>query len=172
MKTVSIATLFLFFLFISCGDYRKPDPINKLAMDISTHISKKYNLIPIAIGGGEKEGKIDLVKVKFNFDGKPLNISEGRELMIMIVKDILNFINDNKEISASLSNNPFEFKNLHVAIFCHDLEGKLIFDPYLNTISAGCNEIGYFSIDPDNSLRFKKETYETYAEAFEKVKND
>ncbi len=171
MKIILSLILLFSFIFFQFKDFTKPDPVNNLAIEVSKFIAEKYELTPIGIGGSFKEG-ISLIKVKFNFNGKPLDIGEGRKMIINVSEDVLKFINSNQNIRHLLKNYPFNIDNIDIDIFCYNSEGKVINDPYLKIISNDHKEISYFTQDPNNSLRYKQEIFETYIEALRKVKNN
>ena len=170
MKIYLLLFFPLLFAIMKFNKYKEPDLVNKLGLELAEYVEKKYSLTPSGIGGSIKENKIQFITVHFCFKGNPVDIETGRKLLLPIVNDLLIFLNDKPEIRQNIQEYPFTSKNLDIAIFFYDFENKVISHPYLNTISARKEEIGYFTRDPHNRYKYELEMYEPYEEALKKVK--
>ena len=67
----------------------------------------------------------------------------------------MTFLNNRPKIRQNIQEYPFTSKNLDIAIFFYDFKNEVISHPYLNTISARKEEVGYFTRDPQNRAWFK-----------------
>ena len=52
-----------------------------------------------------------------------------RELLIKSAQELLNQINENKEIQEFLKERPFTIKNVQIIIYNHDKNGQEVYDP-------------------------------------------
>jgi len=147
-----------------------PDEVDKFAIKVSKELAKKYGLNYSGIGGGATKEGVWLVKTHFIFKGLPLDIDQGRKIIVPMLEEFLTEINENKDIRSLLRDYPFTPKNIDIVIICHDFDNETIYDHYLDTITASNREIGFFTRDPENKHKYKLEMYEPYEEALEKVK--
>ncbi len=172
MKSFWIISLFLFLVCVQCNRYSQPSTNTKLAGEINKFIAKKYGLIPCGVGGGKTKKGLPLVIIRFIYQGKLLNIEEGRKLFIEVLEDSLEFIKENQKNINNFQGGSFTYENIDLSIYCFDSEERRVFDPYLDIIGNYSNKIGYFTQDPNDRYKIIQEIYETYDEAFEKLKNE
>jgi len=159
----------MFFMFMQCGQFGGPDPVDKLASKIAKDLSKKYHLSPCAIGGEAKEGKSSRVIVDFQFEGNALDITESRKLMVSVAQDFL--IEFNKQVDPNIVYSyPFTPNEINLGIYCSSKSGKNFLDPFASFVVASKSKFGFFTEDPNNCFKLKQEVYEPFEEAVEKVK--
>jgi len=158
------------YMFVKSKSYGQLDEVDKFAIKVSKNLAKKYGLSHAGIGGGATKEGVWIVKTHFLFEGLPLDIDQGRKIIIPMLEEFLTEINENKNIRSLLRDYPFTPKNIGIVIICHDFDNETIYDPYLDTMTASNGKIGYFTRDPDNKYRYKFKMYEPYEEALEKVK--
>lgn len=129
-------------------------------------LSKRYGLIPIGIGGGEKDGKSTREYVAFHIH-KKLTKEEARILIIEIVELFLHKINGSKEISHYLYDNPFTYKNLEFRVFIFDKDGSDVFHPDLGLVSlTPLGTISFVTYEPGTYANYASESEEPYEEAY------
>jgi len=159
----------MFFMFMQCGQFSGPDPVDRLASKIAKDLGKKYHLSPCAIGGAAKEGKSSQVIVDFQFEGNALDMVEGRKLMVSLAQDFL--IEFNKQVDPQdVYSYPFKTKDIDLGIYCQSKSGKVFKDPFVKILVSSNDKIGFFTEDPNNCLKLKQKIYEPFEEAVEKVK--
>lgn len=127
-------------------------------------IRDKYNLIPCGVGVAMPGGPIQEVTLCFNTK-YPKTKAQLRELLIKIAQELLNQVNENKEIQEFIKDPPFTIKNVHIIIYNHDRNGKSLRDPEISNAQILQGILDYATIDPDDSFKYKNEYEESYEEA-------
>ncbi len=79
-------------------------------------------LYPCGSGGGTMP-KIRMLSLSFNYY-KKTTLEEARELLVYCVETFLSVVNSNERIHQYLINNPFEVKNIDIAIFFSNPDGS------------------------------------------------
>jgi len=170
---LSFAIIFASLFSIQDG---KTDPYKKnqalmasIIDDSIDQLSKRYGLIPIGTGGGEKEGKSWLKCVSFQLY-KKITKDEARILMVEMVEIFLRNINKNKIIIPYLYNHPFTYKNLELSVFILDKDGSDIFHPHLGLISlTESGTVNFVSYEPGPMCDYATDIEEPYEETYKIV---
>lgn len=123
----------------------------------------KYHMIQSGIGIGGMD-KVWLMQLTFDRHNSLLNEEEARKLIVNCVNDFLEAVNNEKELKPFLENYPFIAKNLKVSIHNWD-HGHYAIEPYIITVSESKGEVGYFTIEDQDSMQYKSEKYESFEEA-------
>ena len=91
--------------------------------------------------------------------------------MIGSAKELLDQVNQKKEIFPYLKVVPFTEHNVQIIIFNHDKAGLELLDPMIASAEISRGVLTYRTINPDNTLRVKNRFTETYQEAVKLVRN-
>ena len=130
-------------------------------------LGKKYHMSQCGVGGGGagKEG-VWLMALAFQRFGPLLTEEEARKLIISCLDDFLTSVNKDEEIRPFLKNYPFTSKNTELVIHNYNVDGYVIYHPYISTVAANREgEISYFTEDESSPFTYKSKKYETYEEA-------
>lgn len=172
MKLVFI--LFGFFLITSCNQsFQKSYQFNedeKLANEIMKKVAyelkREKDLIPCGTGG-QMMDEIEMLALSFLYN-KPINIDEGRKLLLTVIDKFMVAINNDKRIRQYLKNYPFLPKNVQVRIFINSTDGAKPPLEQLSVISA-LDEILRYEIDDIDGKLFKTIHKETYEQALQVI---
>lgn len=177
MKAI-ISSLLFWFIFAgftaSCNhqEYhlsRGEQLVNSILAKTAKMIKDKYNLKPCGSGASMPGGPIR--ELALCFDTKyPLTKEMLRELVIQTANELLNQVNDNREIQGFLKEFPFTIKNVQIIIYNHDKNGKSLMDPAISNAQILQGTLSYSTIDPQDTFRYKNEFVETYQEALHALK--
>ena len=112
--------LSLIFIFFSSCFFGDMVPINEriantVSVITSKKLQKKYQLNFIGIGKGRNKEEEQIFALSFNYN-EPLNISNGREIMVGSIKQFLADINNNILLRPFLEKYPFTEKNIEIRI--------------------------------------------------------
>ena len=91
--------------------------------------------------------------------------SKLRELLIKTAQELLNQVNENKEIQEFIKEPPFTIKNIQIIIYNHDKNGRSLRDPEISNAQILQGIVIYRTIDPEDSFKYKNEYEESYEEA-------
>ena len=174
MKT-TITFFLLLNLLIFAGFIMKDKPkeyrpskgeelVNSTLAKAAKIIKDKYNLKPCGEGASMPGGPIQ--KLALCFDTKyPYTKKQLRELIIKTAKELLNQVNENKEIQEFIKEPPFTIKNIQIIIYNHDKNGRSLRDPEISNAQILQGILSYATIDPEDSFKYKNEYEESYEEA-------
>lgn len=135
-------------------------------------LEKKYHMKQSAIGGGERNDKLWLIKIEFDRFGPKLTEQESRQLIVNCVTDLLNAINQDEKLTPFLEVHPFTSKNISFIIINYDPDGNSVFDPYSEVISCSESKLSYLTKDRSKKYGYKTKKYETFDEAIAILKNE
>lgn len=159
---------FSFSLFTS-----KPRDYADIARDIRAKVgnklAKKHHMDLIGIGGGMMKS-VYMIGLSFQIR-HPLDRNEARERIIDCVEELLTTINANEEIRPFLKNYPFTTKNVQVAIFSVNADGRAVFDPYITVVSVDQSDSITFRTEAPNEKFYKHRHREPYLEALAMLRN-
>jgi hypothetical protein len=117
--------------------------------------------------GGRMMDQIKVLHLSFIYY-KPIDIKEGRELLIASVNELIDVVNASEHIRPYLNNYPFEPKNIGIEIFLRNPDGSFVAPEQLRVISAE-EGILSFKIDNPETRLFQIVHKETYEEALLKI---
>lgn len=171
MKTIFVLliTLLIFTGFVMKNNQeyhlsRGEQLVNSILGKTAKIIKDKYNLKPCGEGAAMPGGPIQ--KLALCFDTKyPYTKEKLRELIIKTAQELLNQVNENKEIQEFIKEPPFTINNIQIIIYNHDKNGRSLRDPEISNAQILQGILSYSSIDPQDSFKYKNEYEETYEEA-------
>lgn len=164
---VIIAFFFFYFLNEDFVDSipESEKPVWSLSLQIAKEFKGKYNLNFIGLGQSVDAKFLKTLDLSFMLD-KILNKDEGRKLVLKCAKELLNNINDFKDIQPFLADHPFLEKNLGITIYFHkDQKHTTTIYPDICCISLTDGLIFYRIRDPNPPHLYKFSEEETIEEA-------
>jgi hypothetical protein len=137
--------------------------LNKVIFDMQ----KKYDLYACGTGG-EMMDEIRMLAISF-FYYHPIDIDEGRQLLISAIQHLVDEVNNNPEIRPYLANYPFQAKNIEIRVFICNPDGSNI-NPGMLSVVSSINGVLKYKIDKPGGRGFITVHQETYEEALEALK--
>lgn len=176
MKVIKIIII-VFFVFgcsknkvgyVETKESRERESLcNTILSRVAAQLKKEKKLSPIGFGGQTSSGVVMLALSFINYH--PLDIEEGRKLLIYCTDIFVDAVNKEERIHRYLKNYPFTPKNVEVAIFLRNSDGSTITSG-LRIISADNGFLEYEVDNPDGPLP-KTVLKETYQEALQKIES-
>mgnify|MGYP000219838679 CR=1 FL=1 len=136
----------------------------------ATVIEKKYKIKTSGSGISMPGGIVKKLALAFTTKNS-LSKNDLRKLLIEFGEELLQQINNNKNIQPFLETAPFTIENVQIIIYNHDKDNRNLFDPEISTAELSAGFLTYRTTSPDNPLRFNNEFKETYEEALEALQN-
>jgi hypothetical protein len=128
--------------------------VNSILSSTAKTIRDKYSLIPCGEGAAMPGGPIQ--ELTLCFDTKYIHTKEQlRILLINITKELVENVNENKEIQEFLKEPPFTIKNVEIVIYNHDQNGRSVCDPDVSVAEISQAKLVYRSINPQDSFKYK-----------------
>ena len=138
--------------------------VNSILGKTAKIIKDKYNLKPCGSGTAMPGGPIQ--EVTLCFDTKlPYTKNQLRELLIKSAEELLNQVNEDKEIHQFLKDQPFTIRNVEIIIYNNDKNGLEVFDPAISVARISQGNLIYRTTDVNDTFKYKKEFQESYEEA-------
>jgi hypothetical protein len=138
--------------------------VNDILAKTAKIIKDKYNLKPCGEGASMPGGPIQ--KLALCFDTKyPYTKEQLRELLIKSAEELLNQVNENKEIIQFLKERPFTIRNVEIIIYNSDKNGLEVFDPGISVARISQGNLIYRTTDVNDTFKYKNEFEESYEEA-------
>lgn len=162
--------LFAFLLIgfkISMSTDQIPDSecvVNKLLGQIANHLSKKFNMNPIATNVAMPREVVKLLGLNFQLVG-PLTKEELRKILVNSAQDFLSSINADKDIQSYLERIPFQINNIGITLFIIDSTGIEVDHPFIGIAKIREGKIEYLTLITTDIPNLKTEEKETYEEA-------
>jgi len=154
-------------LFFCCNS--NSEDYEKLADAITTETSQKLQAekgLCLIGTGGRMMDDIKMMSMSFEFF-HPIDVQQGRQLLIFSINEYLRDINNNEKIRSYLNKYPFTEKNIEIHIWIRNPDGSMVSLDKIYYISAIDGVLTYYIDDPERFSR--KIVYrETYAEALSK----
>jgi len=136
---------------------------NKISHQVAAQLKRDLDLYPFGTSGRIPD-KIKVLGLAFLYY-KPIDISEGRSLLISAVQHFIDEINACEPIRKYLEQYPFQPENVEIEIYIHNSDYSKIPPGKLNVISYSHGFLKYKIDDPKNEYRLKTIHKETYEEA-------
>ena len=138
---------------------------NIVSKEVAIQLKNELGLTPCG-SGGQAMDQVKMLALAFNYH-EPLDIETGREFLVAAVEKFAAEINSNEAIRPYLNNYPFGPKNIEIAIYIQDLNGRDMGPEELCVIVARRGILEYEI--PDGKFALKTVHKETYEEALEKL---
>jgi hypothetical protein len=139
---------------------------NEISKQVALQLKKEQDLYPCGFGGGMMH-QIRMLALSFNYY-KPVNIEQGREMLMAAGSLFLKTINENDEIRPYLDTYPFLPKNIEIRIFLMSSDGSLV-DPGKLYVISLIDDVLRYQIDHPETKKLTTIYSETYEEAAEKL---
>ncbi len=138
---------------------------NDITKKVAIELKNELDLLPFG-SGGQAMNQIKMLAISFLYR-HPLEIAEGRELLIAAVEKFAAKINANEAIRPYLNNYPFGPKNIEIRIFIQAPNGKDFGSEKLCLIKA---QEGFLEYEIHSGEYNLKTVYkETFEEALQKL---
>jgi hypothetical protein len=171
---ISLTTLLIFTGFIMRNRQQEFFPskgeqlINSTLAKAAKIIQEKYNIRPSGVGVAMPGGPIQ--EVTLCFDTKCPNTKEQlRQLLLKTAQELLDQINNNKELQEFIKEPPFTIKNVQIIIYNHDENGGTLYDPQILTAQISQTTLTYRTIESQDNFKLKNEFIETYENALKMI---
>ena len=159
---------FLIILCYGCILFFKPKDLasvrehatNIIMKKVATQLKNEKKLLPCGSGGQTSHG-VKKLSLSF-FYQEPLEIEEGRELLVEGVNTFVAAVNIDKRIRPYLADYPFEPKNVEILIFLQNSDGSQIIPGKLTCMAARRGFLTYDIKDQETQrlVTIHKESYE------------
>jgi len=142
--------------------------VNEISHSAAQKIKQKVDLYPFGSGGQISHG-VEMLALSFKYY-KPIEIEEGRELLIRAMNELISAVNEDERVHKYLNNFPFEERNVQVSIFISNPDGTDVEPGKLCVMGSIKGILDYSVKCPDR--RYSKEIHtETFKEAVSKLKS-
>ena len=169
-----IQSTLLFLAFTGLGMPTKESPdrdielVNQVLSTSVKIIQKKHNLRACGAGVSMPGGPIRELTLSFS-SNKLFLKEELRKILISAAHEMVQLVNNNKEIQQYLFQALFTEKNVQIIIFNHDANGRGVFDPEIAVAEISKGTLAYATEDSQNTFGYKNEFTETYEEALRAI---
>ena len=163
------ALTILIAVLTSCDDYSKDVQLVNQVLSTSVKIiQKKYNIRACGSGVSMPGGPIQKLILSFS-SNRPFLKEELRKILISAAHEMVQLVNNNKEIQQYLFQAPFTEKNVQIIIFNYDANGRGVFDPEIAVAEISRGTLAYATKDSQKTFGYKNEFTETYEEALNAI---
>jgi len=173
MRFWTKAILLALFITTACHPPRtsiseKQKLANEVRRKAATKIKKETQLSPCGTMG-QMLNEIQKLGLSFQYN-QPIDIVEGRRLLIQAVNTMLDEVNQEERIHSYLIRYPFRPQNIRIAIFLSSDDGGDVECGALSVIKFEDGALEY-KIDTPEKIKFITVYKETYEEALERIKD-
>jgi len=177
LKYISFAlvSVFVIYFLVFKNEPVEPIPENEkpvwaVSLQTAKEFKDKYNLQFIGLGQSADDKLLNTLKLSFVLE-KVLSKEEIRKLVLNCADNLLNNINNFKEIQPFLAAHPFQEKNIDISIFFYrDNKRSTTIHPNICCVSLSNNFIYYSTNEPLPPHPYKTRQKETIEEARQKVR--
>ena len=138
--------------------------VNSVLAKTAETIKKKYKLKPCGQGAAMPGGPIQELILCFDTKDQ-FTKEELRGLLIKSAQELLNQINENKDMQPFLIKQPFTIENVEIIIYNVDRNGMDLRDPAISIAQISQGRLIYRTNDPEDYFKYKNQYEETYNEA-------
>jgi hypothetical protein len=163
---------FLLFILFGCSEFNRLSYVSekeKIADKIIEKTAKellvKKGLRPCG-SGGQMMDQVEMLALAFTYN-KPIEIEEGRKLLVTAIETFVSTINSDEKIRPYLSHYPFEAKNVDIVIVIRNQDFSSVPPETLCLLSARNGSCRYNVNDAKTDL-LKTIYRETFLEAKDK----
>ncbi len=167
---VLLAPFILSFSFFPSKKRDHEDMANEISAKVAKTLCKKHNMEWVGEGGGMM-GSVYTIGLSFRVY-HPLDRNEARMLVVDCVEELLAAVNQNEEIRPYLKDYPFTTKNVDIAVYSSNSDGRTVFDPYITVASIYKSDTIEFATKEPNQVPYKNEYRESYQAALTQVKGN
>jgi hypothetical protein len=139
---------------------------DEIMKNVAACLKKENGLQPCGTGG-QMMDQVKMLALAFTYN-KPLEIEEGRKLLIHAVETFISMINNDERIRPYLSDHPFEPKNIEIMIAIKNLDHSSVPPEKICLLTAKRGILEYDVHDSKTSL-MKTIYKESFFEAKQKI---
>jgi hypothetical protein len=148
------------------ADLEKQKLADQIRHKVATKLKQETKLYPCGTIG-QMLYKVEVLGLSFNYYD-PVDIVEGRKLLIKAINSMMEEVNQEARIRPYLCRYPFVPDNLEIKIFIRNPEGRDVTPGALWIVEAS-DGILYYKIDNPATHRLTDVYKETYEEALERL---
>ena len=166
-----LAYVLLLFLVACSGTNYQPSEKSRIVNEIRAKTARRLKIelgLEPAGFGGQMMDEVKMLALAFDYN-KPIEMEEGRKLLVEAVHTFVSMVNDNKDIRPYLYNYPFEPKNVRVAIYLNNPDRSPIEPDKLCVLISNQGRVRY-EVEDSKTTLLEIIYEETFAEAERKVK--
>ena len=146
---------------------QKQKIVNQIRFKAAKFIEKEKGLKPCGTGA-QMMYEVKMLALAFVYN-QPIDIQQGRELLVYATETFLSMINKDERIQPFLFNYPFEPKNVEIRIFLKNPDNSDVEPGKICLIYSKRGEVG-FEVEDAKTKFFQTIHIETFQEAKEKIK--
>lgn len=150
------------------ADIEKEKFANDILRKVASKLKQETDLHPMGTIG-QMMNKVQVLGLSFTYS-QPLDIIEGRKLLIKAMQSLMEEVNQEKRIHPYLSRYPFTPRNIEIEIFIRTPEGRDVPPGALWIVDASEGFLRYDIHHPTKN-GFITVYKETYDEALERLKD-
>lgn len=177
MKQSNLLILLLTLSIISCTQHptayekaqaanKKQNIANEIRQKVASRLKKELDLDPSGTMG-QMLNEIEKLGLSFCYY-QPIEIAEGRKLLVKAVDSMLEEINKEPRVQPYLVRQPFIPRNIEIEIFLRNPDGNFVSEGALNIIEA-VDGIFRYKIHHPTEHGFITVYQETYEEAVARI---
>jgi hypothetical protein len=170
-----LAFILLLFLF-GCSEVnrfrdehklsKKESIADEILANTAARLKKERELQPCG-SGGQMMNQVKMLELAFVYN-KPVDIEEGRKLLVYAVETFVSMINKDERIHPYLNNYPFESENVEIKIVITNPNNSSIEPGKICLLTSKRGNFRYITDDSKSEL-LKTIYEETFFEAQKKV---
>ena len=167
-----LAYVLLLFLVACSGTNYQPSEKSRIVNEIRAKTARRLKIelgLEPAGFGGQMMDEVKMLALAFDYN-KPIEMEEGRKLLVEAVHTFVSMVNANEAIRPYLYNYPFEPKNIIVTIYLKNPDRSSIEPEKLCIVSADEGNIRY-EVEDSKTTLLRTIYSESFAEAERKVKD-
>jgi hypothetical protein len=146
---------------------QKQKIVNQIRFKAAKFIEKEKGLKPCGTGA-QMMFEVKMLALAFVYN-QPIDIQQGRELLVYATETFLSMINEDERIHSYLFNYPFEPKNVEIEIYIRNPTNSFVEPGKLCLVSTQEGKCTYHVRDTKTG-RLENIYKETFQEAKEKIK--
>lgn len=139
--------------------------VYQIINETSLELSKKYLLRPIGLGVNKG---YEYLEISFQIF-EPLSKDEARIILLDSVRIFIENVNNSNKLKPYLKKNPYSIEEVGIVIYIRGKNNEDLVHPRISIASLTRGELRFSTNDPENLMKFKERTKETYEEALAHV---
>lgn len=176
MENMNKYLAYLLIILFGCSEFthssyvpsEKQKIVNEIRKKVAVELMQKTGLQPFGTGG-QMMDQVKMLALAFQYN-KPLEIEEGRTLLVNAVETFVSRINSDERIRPYLNNYPFEPKNVEIMIVIRNPDFSSVEPEKICLLVARRGDCQYETNDSKTDL-LKTIYKETFFEAQQKSRD-
>lgn len=142
--------------------------VNSVMYEVAKKLKKEKKLIPCG-SGGQMMNEVKLLRLMFDYHS-PVEIEEGRELLIAAAEEFVFQINAKEELRQYLYRYPFQLKDVEIEIYIHNPDGTPKKNGKIEVMKIERGVVKFKADDPGHPF-MRTIHHETIEEALSQIAN-